>query len=127
MGVSVRTVRRVALEDPVTQLDAASGRRMGRPSVVEAWSSKVAALLEAEPGLMTLEILSRLRLEDLAGVIVDRVLERGRILPLDGPSTALVTSSGQRRRHHPNRPDCPESCGQTFRNLHSARADQSCR
>lgn len=100
-GVSEREVRRIEQEPLVATMDNAGEhkrRRLGRPSKAEPFRALVARVLAEEPELFSLEILRRARLEgyaggksalhdeDLAAAIVDRVLERGRHLKLDGPS-----------------------------------------
>lgn len=58
--------------------------------------------------------------EDLAQAIIDRVLERGRVLELDGPpserATCLLTLTPL-SRHKTNRQDFPERHRRSFRNL----------
>jgi transposase len=63
-GVSVRTVRRIAKEDPVTAVDnvAERARRdMGRPSKAEAYRELLTQALTAEPRLRSVELLHRAR------------------------------------------------------------------
>jgi len=60
---------------------------------------------------------------DLAVAIVDRILERGRILRLDGPSLRtkhLGLDDPPSPRHPPNRQEFPESLGKSFRKPHCA-------
>ncbi len=69
-GVSQRSVQRIELERPlesVADVVQAAQRGVGRPSVVEEWRERVAAVLAAEPTLPTVEILHRLREERYAG------------------------------------------------------------
>ena len=69
-GVSVRSVRRIAKEPTVTDTDASAERRkrrVGRPSKAEPFREFVRSLLEAEPRLMTLEVLRRARLRGYDG------------------------------------------------------------
>ncbi len=64
VGVSARSVQRVAAEPPVTGLDTAptcKARGVGRPSKVAPFAPFVADLLDAEPTLPTVEVLHRLR------------------------------------------------------------------
>lgn len=68
--VSERTVRRIAQEEPVNHVDDAAERRkrrIGRPSKAAAWTDFLKAQLEAEPGLMTLELLRRCREQGYQG------------------------------------------------------------
>lgn len=63
-GVAERTVRRVAGEDPVTEINDPAERvrrAIGRPSKAEPFRQFVTELLEQEPELMSLEILRRAR------------------------------------------------------------------
>ena len=63
-GVSQSSVQRIererAIEQPADLLQAGE-RGVGRPSVVEPWRDRLAAVLAAEPALPTMEILHRLR------------------------------------------------------------------
>jgi transposase len=65
--VSVRTVRRVDKEALVTAASVQHEVRTGRPSTVAAWTEVVQAILDADPGVMTLEILRRLKLQGYTG------------------------------------------------------------
>ncbi|HET9271361.1 MAG TPA: IS21 family transposase [Vicinamibacterales bacterium] len=61
-GVSVKTVRRVAEEDAVTDVDDAAahrGRGIGRPSKAAPFAEQVAAWLAEKPDLPTQELLRR--------------------------------------------------------------------
>jgi len=63
-GVSVRTIRRIAQEQPVTHVDDNAERqcrRVGRPSKAEPYRTFVLELLEKDPHLMSLELLRRCR------------------------------------------------------------------
>jgi transposase len=69
-GVSVRSIRRVEDEVPVSQVDNEAERekrRIGRPSKAEPFRPLVVEQLTKEPGLLSLEILRRVRLEGYAG------------------------------------------------------------
>ena len=69
-GVSVRSVRRIAKEAPVTDTDETAQRRkrrVGRPSKTAPFRQFVAELLKAEPHLMSLEVLRRARLKGYDG------------------------------------------------------------
>jgi len=60
---------------------------------------------------------------DLAEAIVDRTLERGRLLVLDGPSyrtrhLPALDLPDSNIDHATNRTEFPEKTGQIFRNLH---------
>jgi transposase len=64
VGVGKRSVQRILKEPPVTSPESAptpASRRIGRPSRVEALQGRVEQILEAEPSLPTVEVLSRLR------------------------------------------------------------------
>jgi transposase len=64
VGVGKSSVQRVLKEPPITSLESAptpESRRIGRPSRVEALQGDVERILEAEPLLPTVEVLSRLR------------------------------------------------------------------
>jgi len=63
-GVSERSVRRIAHQDAITDLNRTtepSPRQRGRPSKTEVFGELVAAILTEEPDLKTVEILHRLR------------------------------------------------------------------
>lgn len=69
-GVSVRSVRRVEGEPPVTSFDTESERerrRVGRPSMVEPFRPFLLAELAKEPELMSLELLRRVQAQGYAG------------------------------------------------------------
>jgi transposase len=69
-NVSVRTVKRIAAETEVQQVDDRAERRLraiGRPSKVEAYREFVAERLQEDPQLMSLEILRRAKLEGYEG------------------------------------------------------------
>jgi transposase len=64
VGVGKRSVRRVLKEPPIRSLESAptpASRRIGRPSGMEAFQGEAERILEAEPLLPTVEVLSRLR------------------------------------------------------------------
>ncbi len=63
-GVGLRSVRRIAKEPSVVDVDDAAERakrRIGRPNVVENFRKQVEAILKQEPDLPSLEILRRVR------------------------------------------------------------------
>ena len=69
-GISVRAVRRIEKEAAVQHVDDAAertARRIGRPSKAEGFRELVAGILADEPGLMSLEILRRARIEGYDG------------------------------------------------------------
>ena len=67
-GVDERTVRRVAREAPVTQLEnIAPAHRVGRPSTAEPYRQLVTDVLGESPTLLSVEILRRARLAGYAG------------------------------------------------------------
>jgi len=64
VGVGKSSVRRILREPPITSPESAptpKSRRIGRPSQVEGLHGDVERILEAEPSLPTVEVLSRLR------------------------------------------------------------------
>jgi hypothetical protein len=69
VGVDERTVRRIAKEAPVTEIDfvSPSSSRIGRPSKTEPYRQFVADVFAAEPALLSVEILRRARLEGYSG------------------------------------------------------------
>ncbi len=68
-GVSVRSIRRIDEEEPITSLDPRTSdkARPGRPSKAEPFRVFVEAVLKDEPELMSLEILRRAKLKGYAG------------------------------------------------------------
>lgn len=67
-GVNERTVRRVAREAAVTQLeDAVQPHRVGRPSTAEPYRQLVNDVLGEDPALLSVEILRRARLAGYDG------------------------------------------------------------
>lgn len=69
-GVSPRTVQRVAKEPPIAdpaQVDDEASQRMGRPSPVAQYASKVSGWLAEDPKLPSNHVLERLRDEGYAG------------------------------------------------------------
>ena len=69
-GVSERSVRRIEQEPAVEDFDdkaARDRRRVGRPSKVDPWLTKIAAWLQAEPDVMSLELLRRAREDGFDG------------------------------------------------------------
>ena len=69
-GVSVRSVKRVLKEPPVTELHASTSsdvRQRGRPSVAQPFVQTVEMILEAEPDLTTVEVLRRARIAGYRG------------------------------------------------------------
>jgi len=70
LEVSERAVRTIEEEAPVATIDDAAERkrrRVGRPSKAEPLRAFVAALVTAEPELLSLEVLRRARLAGYAG------------------------------------------------------------
>jgi len=64
VGVAKRSVQNILKEPPIPSVESAPtprSRRVGRPSRVEALQGEVERILEAEPSLPTVEVLSRLR------------------------------------------------------------------
>jgi hypothetical protein len=78
-GISERTVRTICQEPAIDEADPASltqQRQIGHPSVVEPFGAPLAALLEAEPRLKTVEVLHRMRQQGYSGgksVLYERV------------------------------------------------------
>lgn len=69
-GVGERTVRRIEAEPVITSLDDAAERArrgVGRPSKAEPFRERVTTLLKAEPTMMGLEVLRRLREDGYGG------------------------------------------------------------
>jgi transposase len=69
-GVSVRSIRRVEDEVPVSHVDNEAERdkrRIGRPSKAEPFRPFVVELLTKEPHLLAVEVVRRARLEGYAG------------------------------------------------------------
>jgi transposase len=69
-GISERSVRRVGHEEEVAHVDDAAERakrRIGRPSKAEGFRDFVKEVLDAEPAVMSLEVLRRARLQGYAG------------------------------------------------------------
>jgi len=69
-GVSQSSVQRIERERAIAEpgdLLQACARGVGRPSMVEPWRERLAAVLAAEPELETLEILHRLREQGYRG------------------------------------------------------------
>ncbi len=64
VGVAKRSVQNILKEPRITSPEEAPtpiGRGIGRPSAVKAYRKHVEAILKEEPGLATVEVLSRLR------------------------------------------------------------------
>jgi len=64
LGISERSVRTIAEEAPVEQIEDGperERRRIGRPSKAEPFRNEVVAILKEEPDLLSLEILRRMR------------------------------------------------------------------
>lgn len=64
VGVGKSSVQRILKEPPITSPESAptpKSRRIGRPSQVEGFRDQVAAILEAEPSLPSVEVLNRAR------------------------------------------------------------------
>ncbi len=69
-GASPSTVTRVIKEEPVTCLDdtpVRKARRLGRPSKVEPFRNLVQKCLDQDPDLLSVEILSRAKLDGYKG------------------------------------------------------------
>jgi hypothetical protein len=63
-GVSLRSVKRIAQERPVVQVDDKAERdkrQIGRPSTVQNFRKQVVGILQETPELASLEILRRVR------------------------------------------------------------------
>ena len=69
-GIPLRSVKRIVCEATIEEPgDVASAleRGVGRPSVVEEYRERIAAVLAAEPKLPTVEVLHRMRGQGYAG------------------------------------------------------------
>ena len=69
-GVSLRSVKRVVKEDDIERVDDAAERlerAIGRPSLVQDFRKRVTDLLEKEPGLLSVEVVRRMRLDGYIG------------------------------------------------------------
>jgi len=69
-GVSLRSVKRITKEGDITHVDDDARRHecgIGRPNMVGNFRKSVVAVLEKEPGLKSVEILRRMRLEGYSG------------------------------------------------------------
>ncbi|HEX5476183.1 MAG TPA: IS21 family transposase [Vicinamibacterales bacterium] len=69
-GVSEKTARRIAAENPVTDIDNAgerARRQVGRPSTVEAYREVLVQALTENPAVRSVELLHRARLAGYAG------------------------------------------------------------
>lgn len=70
LDVSERSVRNIEHEPVIESLDDVAERKrraVGRPSKVEPWRERVQAMVTAEPSLMGLEVLRRLREDGYSG------------------------------------------------------------
>jgi transposase len=70
VGVSERSVRRIGEEGEMTSLDArepGGGRAIGRPSKAGPFRETVAKLLAEEPGMLSAEVLRRVRMDGYGG------------------------------------------------------------
>lgn len=69
-GVPARTIRRIGGEAEVVDVDTDAERHrrgVGRPATVGSWQPFVEGVLAKEPGLITLELLRRARVDGYAG------------------------------------------------------------
>ena len=69
-GVSEKTARRIAAEDPVTSVDnlaERTRRQVGRPSKAEAYREVLVQALTEDPALRSVELLHRARLAGYGG------------------------------------------------------------
>jgi transposase len=69
-GVSEKTARRIAAEDPVTSVDnlaERARRQVGRPSKAEAYRDVLVQALTEDPALRSVELLHRARLAGYTG------------------------------------------------------------
>ena len=69
-GVSEKTARRIATEDPITNVDNTAERarrQVGRPSKAEAYRDVLVRALTEEPSLRSVELLHRARLAGYTG------------------------------------------------------------
>jgi transposase len=95
-GVSKRSVTRIADEAPVAAIDetgVAARRRVGRPSSVAEFRETLAAILQEQPALPTVELLHRLRQRGYAGGKT-AVYDLARKLRGPAPSRVMVRFEG---------------------------------
>jgi transposase len=105
VGVSERSVRRIAKESPVVTVshgEARTARRVGRPSTVEAFRKSVEEILSKDPGAPTVEVVRLVRNQGYDG-------EKSALYEL---VRSLRKSSRSRSRHSAA---CPSSRSSTIR------------
>ncbi len=69
-GVSLRSVQRVVKEGDIQRIDDAAEhleRGIGRPSLIQDFRKRVTELVEKESGLLSVEVLRRMRLDGYMG------------------------------------------------------------
>jgi hypothetical protein len=67
LGISQRSVRRVASAGAAATPSDLAGRRIGRPSLVEEFRTLIADLLQQEPTMKSSEVLRRVTLAGYRG------------------------------------------------------------
>ena|SRR5215831_18642823 len=97
-GVSLRSVKRIAQEQPVVHVDdkvERSKRQIGRPSTVQNFRKQVGEILEETPDLASLEILRQVR--EAGYPRQDRALRSGRLAsPQAGQAAGAFRRSTRR-------------------------------
>jgi len=104
VGVGKRSVQRILKEPAITRPEDAptpKRRRIGRPSVVEALRAEAERILEAEPSLPTVEVLSRLRSFGYTGgkSAVYELIRAVRPKPGAGPEVRFEGVPGEFSQH----------------------------
>ncbi len=104
VGVGKRSVQRILKEPPITSPESAPtprSRRIGRPSRVEALREDVGRILEAEPSLPTVEVLSRMRSLGYTGgkSAVYELVRAVRPAPVAGPEVRFEGVPGEFSQH----------------------------
>lgn len=104
VGVGKRSVRRILKEPPITSPESAptpKSRRIGRPSRVEALRADAERILEAEPSLPSVEVLSRLRSLGYTGgkSAVYELVRAVRPKPGQGPEVRFEGVPGEFSQH----------------------------
>ncbi len=96
VGVSPRTVQRVAKEEPIDDpgaVDDAASKRMGRPSKVAPYEPKIETWLAEDPKIPTNHVLERLREEGYDGS-KSAVYDTVRLLRKHAPQKGVARFEG---------------------------------
>jgi len=104
VGVGKSSVQRILKEPPITSPESAptpASRRIGRPSQVEAFEGDVERILETEPLLPTVGVLSRLRSLGYTGgkSAVYELVRSVRPKPGQGPEVRFEGVPGEFSQH----------------------------